>query len=161
MTAQVDLSQIKLALFDVDGIMTNGHIFLNSQGKWRRFFNIRDGYGMLKLQEAGVSTGIITASDAEDVQIRFEFLKVDYFYDKRKEKLSAFLEILDKSGLKPSEVSYMGDDLPDIEVLQRVGFAATVPGAVADVKEVCQYVTQNEGGMGAVREVCDMIRKSR
>ena len=86
---------------------------------------------------------------------------MDYFYDKRKEKLGAFLEILEKSGLGPDQVSYMGDDLPDIEVLQRVGWAATVPGAVSEVKEVCHFVTRNEGGMGAVREVCDLIRKSR
>lgn len=156
-----DLSHIKLALFDVDGIMTNGEIFLNSDGKWRRFFNIRDGYGMLLLQGAGVKTGIITASNAEDVRTRFEFLKVDYFYDNQKEKLTSFLEILAKEGVDAGDVAYMGDDLPDIHVLKQVGFAATVPKAVPEVREICHYITSNEGGMGAVREVCDLIRRGR
>lgn len=157
----IDLSKIKLALFDVDGVMTNGQIFLNSDGKWRRHFNIRDGYGLLQLQASGVRTGIITASDAEDVKVRFEYLKVDFYYDKRQEKLGAFQEILEKAGVEAQEVAYMGDDLPDIPILERVGWAVTVPGAVEDVKEVAHYITTSEGGMGAVREVCDRIRKSR
>lgn len=157
MKTQKNLKDIKIFLSDVDGVMTDTRIWLNSDGEWCRHFSIYDGVGLKRLQEIGIKTGIITAALANDVRKRFEFLKVDYFKEGAKRKLEDLSEILDQSGFKNEEVCYIGDDLMDLPVIKEVGFGVTVPHALDEIKEGADYTTKNYGGHGAVREICEMI----
>lgn len=156
-----DLKDIKIFLSDVDGIMTDARIFLDAKGNWARQFSVYDGVGLKRLQEAGVKVGIITAADAEDVRKRFEFLKVDFFYEGAKDKLKHLNEIVDATGVQASEIAYIGDDLMDLPVIEEVGFGITVPHALKNIKKKADYITENSGGHGAVREVCEMIISSK
>jgi 3-deoxy-D-manno-octulosonate 8-phosphate phosphatase (KDO 8-P phosphatase) len=151
------LRPIKLLLLDVDGVLTDCRIYMDSVGDWRRSFSIRDGYGITRLMEAGYQVGIITGSKAKDIQERAKHLRLNYFVEGTLDKKPAYDEILRKANLKPSEVAYMGDDDFDLPVLNATGFAATVPEAMDEVLERAHYVTKRPGGNGAVREVCELI----
>lgn len=151
------LKNIKLFLSDVDGVMTDARIFLDAHGNWARQFSVYDGIGLKRLQERDVSVGIITAALAEDVRKRFEFLKVDFFYEGAKDKLKHLNEILEETGLSADEVAYIGDDLMDVPVIEAVGFGVTVPHALDSIKAKSNYITKQNGGFGAVREICEMI----
>jgi 3-deoxy-D-manno-octulosonate 8-phosphate phosphatase (KDO 8-P phosphatase) len=153
------LANIKMLIMDVDGVLTDCRVFLDSSGQWRRLFSIRDGYGISRLMEAGYQTAVITGSKAEDIEKRVQVLKIHHFYQGSLDKVPAFEEIVRKTGLKEEEIAYIGDDLFDIPILQRVGFAATVPDAMDEVLSVVDYVTKRPAGNGAVREVCDFICK--
>jgi len=157
MNGYEQLKNIKLFLSDVDGVMTDARIWLNTEGEWCRHFSIYDGMGLKRLQALGIQTGIITASLANDVRKRFEFLKVEYFYEGSKDKMKDLAKILEESGHSPEEVCYIGDDLMDLSVIKEVGFGVTVPHALDEIKEGSDYVTQKDGGYGAVREICEMI----
>jgi len=155
------LESIELAVFDVDGIMTDARIAYGANGEWWRFFSVRDGIGIKNLQKAGVLTAVITGANSQDVRKRVEHLKIHYFFENKSEKIDSFAELLDKTKLKVHQVSYMGDDLPDIPLLKKAGFAATVPEAVDEVKKECDYITECRGGYGAVREVSNLILRHR
>ena len=151
------LKDIKILLSDVDGVMTDTTIYLDSNGDWRRHFSIYDGMGFKRLQEIGVKVGIITAADGLDVRTRFEFLGVDYFYEKSKNKIKDLEDVVSKTGIPAEQIAYIGDDLMDLEVIERVGFGVTVPHALDSIKEKSDYTTKRNGGHGAVREVCELI----
>ncbi len=153
------LSKIKMLIMDVDGVMTDGRIILGDDGDWKRFYSVRDGAGLVFMREAGYKTGIITGAAAADVKKRAEHLKIDYLFQSQVDKGPAFDEIKKMSGYTNEEISYIGDDLYDIPVLRQVGFAATVPGGMDPVKEVCHYITRGPEGNGALRELCDLILK--
>lgn len=156
------LKKIKLLLLDVDGVLTDGRIFWAGEDQgWTRFFNVKDGYGLKLLMKAGIQVGVISGGDSKDVRTRVEFLKLNYIFLGDENKITAFDKILAASKLDESEIAFMGDELFDMPVLQRVGFSATVPHAVDEVKGCVHYVTQYEGGWGAVREVADAIRKAQ
>lgn len=157
----VDLKNIKLFLSDVDGIMTDARIFLDAHGNWARQFSVYDGIGLKRLQERGIKVGIITAADAADVRKRFEFLKVDFFYEGAKNKVDHLEEVSKKTGISLKDIAYMGDDLMDLPVIEKVGFGVTVPHALKQIKNKSNYITENPGGFGAVREVCEMIISSK
>lgn len=154
-----NISRIKCLVLDVDGILTDCRIWLDQDGEWKRFFSIRDGYGMLRLHQAGYKLGIITASKAKDIAERACNLKVDFFYQGNLDKLPAFEDLKKKANLQDFEIAYMGDDLFDLPLLDRVGFSATAPEAMEDVKSKVHYVTERPGGNGCVREVCELILK--
>jgi 3-deoxy-D-manno-octulosonate 8-phosphate phosphatase (KDO 8-P phosphatase) len=156
-----DLKRIKLLCLDVDGVLTDCRIWLDSKDEWRRFFSIRDGYGLMRLKEQGFLTAIITGSKAKDIRERAKALNIDYFFEGNLNKMPALEEIAGKSELHFDQIAYMGDDLFDLPLLKRVGFAATVPDALESVKKVCQYVTLRPGGNGAVREVCDLLLSAK
>lgn len=158
---QERLKKIKLLLLDVDGVLTDGRIFWQEGQGWTRYFNVKDGYGLKLLVQAGVQVGVISGGDSLDVRKRVEFLKLPYVFLGDEDKLKALQKILDASGLKPDQIAFMGDELFDIPLLEKVGFSATVPHAVAEVKSKVHYITQSEGGWGAVREVSDAIRLAR
>lgn len=144
---------------DVDGVMTDGKIILGSDGDWRRFYSVRDGAGIVFLRQMGYKTGIITGAAAADVKKRAEHLKIDHLFQGQVDKGPAFDEIKKLTGYTNEEISYIGDDVFDIPLLKQAGFAATVPGALDPVKEVCHYITQRIEGDGAIRELCDLIMK--
>ncbi len=139
--------------------MTDTRIWLDTNGQWRRFYSIRDGVGIIRLIEAGYKLAVITGSVAEDIQLRVKKLGIHYFYEGALEKETSFQDLKIKTQLSAQEMAFVGDDIFDIPLLREVGFAATVPEAVDEVKEVVAYVTACAGGMGAVREVCDVIFK--
>jgi len=155
----IRLKRIKLLLLDVDGVLTDCRIFLDATGEWRRFFSIRDGYGIIRIQEAGYQVGIITGSKAKDIQQRAEALKLEYFVQGTLDKKPAFDQILHESGLAPDEVAFMGDDHFDLPVLRSCGLAATVSDAMEEVIQESHYVAKRPAGNGAVREICDLILK--
>lgn len=153
------LKKVKLLIMDVDGVLTDCRIFMDSNGEWKRLFSIRDGYGLKRLMEAGYKTAIITGSKAKDIQERAKTLKIDYFIDGTLDKIPAFEKILHDSGLKAEETAFVGDDIFDIPVLRKVGFSATVPDAMEEVKDIVHYTTTRPAGNGAVREICEALLK--
>lgn len=146
-----------MLILDVDGVMTDGRIFMDSNGDWKRFFNIRDGAGIRRLIEHGYKLAVITGSKSLDIQTRVKNLGIHYFFEGATDKLPSFEKLQKDSGLSPEQMAYIGDDYFDIPVLKRVAFAATVPEALDDVKGVAHYVTEKPAGNGAVREVCDFL----
>ncbi len=150
------LKNIKMLVLDVDGVLTDTRIWFDGR-EWRRFYSIRDGVGIKRLIEAGYFVAVITGSKAEDIRARVKALGIQYFYEGALDKEPSFLQLQRESGLKPSEMAYVGDDIFDIPLLQSVAFGATVPEAVDEVLKVAAYTTRRPGGCGAVREVCDYI----
>jgi len=152
---------LKLFLLDVDGVLTDGTITYTHEGNEIKSFHTRDGLGIRLLMESGVEVGLITARESEAVNRRVQDLGIKYVFQKAKNKLVIFENLLKELDLKPSEVGYMGDDWLDLPLLVRVGFAATVEDAVPEVLQVAHYVTKRKGGRGAVREVCDLILEAQ
>lgn len=158
---QARLKKIKLLILDVDGVMTDGRIFWLDGHGWTRHFHIKDGYGLKVLMKCGIDVAIISGGDSKDVRTRMEFLKVKHVFLGDEDKIKAFDKIVASTGLAPEQMAFMGDDLFDIPVIERVGFSATVPHAVDPVKARVHYITETPGGWGAVREVADAIRKAQ
>jgi 3-deoxy-D-manno-octulosonate 8-phosphate phosphatase (KDO 8-P phosphatase) len=155
----VDLTKIKLLILDVDGVMTDGRITYDNNGGEIKSFDVKDGHGLKLLQRAGIKVGIITGRKSAVVERRAAELNIELVYQGVRDKLLPFNEILDKQSLLPEEVAYVGDDVVDLPVMRRVGFAATVADAVDDVKPFAHLVTKRDGGRGAVREICDFLLK--
>jgi 3-deoxy-D-manno-octulosonate 8-phosphate phosphatase (KDO 8-P phosphatase) len=155
------MSKIKLLILDVDGVLTDCRIWYDSPGKWKRFYSVRDGVGLKELMKIGVRTAVITGSESEEIRERVKALQIEFLYEGAMDKMPSFQDLLEQTELAPEEIAYVGDDIYDIPLLERVGFAATVPEAVDEVKQIAHYVTRRPGGNGAVREVCDLIRKSK
>lgn len=151
------LRRIRLLLLDVDGVLTDGRIIYDAQGIETKAFDVKDGHGLKLLQRSGVQVGIITGRQSEVVNIRARELGIDIVYQGAKDKLVPFEEILQKLQLTADEVAYMGDDLPDLPVLRRAGWAVAPHDAVGEIKPYVHYVTSRPGGRGAVREVCDLL----
>lgn len=153
------LSQIKIALFDCDGILTDGSLFYQgSEVGFNRFFNARDGYGLKLLMQAGLRVGVISGGDSLGLNKRIENLGLDFSYLGSEDKRHAYLEIKEKTEAKDSEILYMGDEFFDMPLIQKAGFGVSVPEASYEVKECADYVTSRAGGHGAAREVVDLIR---
>ena len=150
---------IKLAAFDVDGVMTDGSLTFDEQGKEYKTFNAKDGQGIVNLNNAGIITAIITARNNGTVEHRAKNLKIKELHQGAKNKLQTLQEIMSKYNLNFAEVAYMGDDLPDICVLEKVGLKGCPFDAVDEVKAVANFTASKCGGKGAVREFCDYILK--
>ena len=155
------LKKIRLLILDIDGVMTDGRIFWLDGHGWTRHFHIKDGYGLKVLMKCGVDVAVISGGDSQDVRSRMEFLKIKHVFLGDEDKLKALDKIIATTGLSTDEMAFMGDDLFDIPVIERVGFSATVPHAVDPVKARVHYVTETPGGWGAVREIADAIRKAQ
>jgi len=155
----VDLNRIKLLLLDVDGVMTDGRIIYLNDGGEAKAFDVKDGHGLKLIQRAGIKVGIITGRQSDIVARRAAELGIELVYQGAKDKMRPFMEILEKLGLKASEVAYVGDDLVDLPVMRLVGFSATVADASDDIKPYVDLVTSRPGGRGAVREICDLLLK--
>lgn len=153
------LGKISLFLLDVDGVMTDGRIVYDNHGIETKSFDVKDGHGLKLLQRAGIKIGIITGRQSEVVRFRALELGIEILYQGAKDKLVPYREILQTLKLSDEEVAYMGDDIVDLPILRRVGFAATVADAAEEVKPLVHYIAARSGGRGAVREVCDLILK--
>lgn len=152
---------IELLLLDVDGVLTDGSLIYSHEGLESKAFNTQDGFGLRILQDAGVAVGIITARSSEALTKRCQDLKIQYLYQGASDKLVAYQEICQKTGLKPFQISYMGDDWLDLVLLKRVGLAVAPANAVAEVLAMVHYSTGLRGGHGAVRELCETILKGK
>ncbi len=151
--------KIKMVVFDVDGVMTDGSITYDENGVEYKTFNAKDGQGIVMLTKAGIITAIITARENATVKHRFDNLGMSKLYMGQKNKIIAMKELLNEYNLDFSQVAYMGDDLPDICVLKEVGLSCCPSDAVSEVKDICDFVSTKRGGRGAVRELTDLIYK--
>ena len=155
------LKRIKLLILDVDGVMTDGRIIMDNEGRETKNFNVRDGHGIKILQRYGIKVAILTGRQSKVVEYRAKDLEIDDIYQKVFNKKEIFQTILKKHKLSADAAAFMGDDIVDIPVLKSVGFSAAVADAIDVVKKSVDYVTKNKGGNGAVREVCEMILKAQ
>lgn len=154
-------SEIKLVAFDVDGVMTDGSLTFDENGVEYKTFNAKDGQGIVMLNKAGVITAIITARDNGTVKHRFEVLGMTRLFMGQKNKILAMEQLLKDYNLDFSQAAYMGDDLPDLCILTKVGLACCPSDAVDEVKQICNFISSKNGGRGAVRELCDLIYKTQ
>ncbi|MCI0505354.1 MAG: 3-deoxy-manno-octulosonate-8-phosphatase KdsC [Gammaproteobacteria bacterium] len=152
---------IKLVVFDVDGVLTDGSLFYGDDGQEYKAFNSRDGHGMKMLQESGVQIGIITGRTSEVVLHRMKNLQVQHIYQGRLEKLPAFEELIGKLGMEREQVAYVGDDVVDLPIMLRVGLAISVPNAHDLAKQHAHWITAKPAGAGAARDICEMIMKAQ
>lgn len=153
--------KIKLLAFDVDGVLTDGSITYDENGVEYKTFNAKDGHGIVRMGKSGFITAIITARHNGTVQHRAKNLNVTELYQGQKYKLPALEELMKKYNLTYENVSYMGDDLPDICILEKVGLACCPADAIKEVKEICNFKSSYAGGRGAVRELCDFILETQ
>ena len=152
---------VRLAIFDVDGVMTDGRLYYGERGEELKVFDVRDGHGLKMLQQSGVRLALLTSRSSRAVALRAENLGIDLVYQGVADKLAAFEDLLAALKLAADGASYMGDDLIDLPVLQRCGLALSVPGAPPDVQAAAHYVTQAPGGRGAVREACELMLRAQ
>ena len=152
---------IRLVAFDVDGVLTDGRLYYSESGDAMKAFDVRDGMGMKLLQDAGIKLAIITSRRAPSVLLRAADLGISHVQQGVADKRTAFDELLAGMAIAPEEAAFMGDDLVDLPVFRRCGFAATVADAPALLKRHADYVTRATGGHGAVREFCEMLLHSR
>ncbi len=148
-----------MLVLDVDGVLTDCRLWMDSNGEWKRIYSVRDGVGIKEIAAAGYKLAIITGAQATDVRARAKMLGFDYFYEGAVDKWPSFEKLQRDSGFSKDEMAYVGDDIYDIPLLNAVGFGATVPEAVDEVLEVADYVTKRPGGNGAVREICNFLLK--
>ncbi len=152
---------VKLAVFDVDGVMTNGSISLDPTGAEHKVFNVRDGQGLKWLREAGIEIGIISGRASPAVEERMAALGIQYVYQGQIDKLAAFDDLCAKLGVSAAEVACVGDDVPDLAILCKAGLAVAVADADPFVVQHCHWRTELAGGCGAVREVCELLLEAR
>ena len=149
--------RIRVAAFDVDGILTDGGLYYADSGEELKRFNVRDGQGLKMLADSGVTPAIITSRSSRCVAERARNLGIELLFQGVSDKLTAFQELLGRCGVEASACAYTGDDLVDLPVMRRCGLAATVPGAPAPVRRQAHVVTRARGGDGAVREISEII----
>lgn len=149
--------KIRMLVLDVDGVLTDGRLYFDNTGNEMKAFNTRDGLGMRALQRTGIELAVITGKKSAIVAQRMEQLNVQHVYQGRVDKLNAFKHLLEATGLEAEQICFAGDDWIDLPVLLRVGLAVTVADADEHVKKHVHWITQRNGGEGAVREICNLI----
>ncbi len=154
-------NKIKLVAFDVDGVMTDGSLTFDENGVEYKTYNSKDGQGVIMLIRAGIVPAIITARNNGTVVHRAKILGITELYQGQKNKIHALNEIIEKYKLSYDEVAYMGDDIPDLCVLEKVGLSCCPADAVKEVISACKFISAKGGGKGAVRELADFILKSK
>ncbi len=154
---KVKFQSVRALLLDVDGVLTNGQVFHVAGQGWTRTYHVHDGYGIKLLQKKGIPVAIISGGQSEELKARLKMLEIEHFVLGSEDKLSSAQEISKKLGIKLSEMAFMGDELFDLPALNAVGLSIAVPNARPQVKAGVDFVTQTEGGQGAVREVIDLL----
>lgn len=152
---------VKMLILDVDGVLTDGSIAVGDNGELFKTFNVRDGLGITLAQKLGIKTAIITGRESKMLAYRARELKINAFYQNKKNKVPAYKELLAEYQLKDEEVAYIGDDLFDLAVMKRVGFPATVADATEEAKSVSILISDFAGGKGAVRQIIEFILKAQ
>ncbi len=152
---------IRLAAFDVDGVMTDGGLYYSDSGEEFKRFNSLDGHGLKMLRASGVEIAIITGRTSRCVEVRAKNLGIEYVYQGVENKLGAMVDLLNRLKLTRDAAAYMGDDVVDLGVMRHVGLSIGVPESPQLVREHSDYVTQRSGGHGAVREACELIMSAQ
>lgn len=153
--------KIRWMFFDVDGVMTDGGLFYGAQGETLKRFHVQDGHGIKALRAAGIRIGILSGRRHDAVAFRARELGMDVVVQGEHQKGAAFDRLVKEMGIDPMACGHLGDDTPDIEVFDRVSFAAAVANATNDVLAKAHWISRRRGGDGAVRECCDFILRSR
>lgn len=156
-TQQQLLSQVKLLICDIDGVFSDGRIYMGNNGEELKAFHTRDGFGVKAVINAGIDVAVITGRKSQIVNNRMTALGVPYIFQGQDNKLIAYEQLLEQLGLEPTQVAYIGDDVIDLPVMNQVGLAVAVADAHPIVQQQADYVTQIKGGFGAVRELCDLL----
>jgi len=155
------IKKIKVLAMDVDGVLTDGKIIYDKEGQAIKIFDVKDGYGLILLHEAGLKTALISAKAAKPVTRRAKDMKITKVYQNAYPKMHAYKRMLKDLKVKDSQVCFVGDDLPDIPILKRAGFSIAVKNAVSEVKKEADYVTKKCSGNGAVREIVELILQTQ
>ncbi len=155
------IKPVRLVLFDIDGVMSDGRIIYDGEGREMKVFHARDGAGVVYLMRVGFEVGILTGRFSAPVDVRAKELGIKMVYQNIKRKLDVYEELLNSFDYKAEQIAFMGDDLMDLPVLRRVGLALAPANAVAEVKEVVHHVTEAKGGDGAVREAAELMIKAQ
>jgi 3-deoxy-D-manno-octulosonate 8-phosphate phosphatase (KDO 8-P phosphatase) len=154
-------ARVKVMIFDVDGVLTDGSLTYGPDGEATKTFYVLDGLGIQLLQKTGVQTAIISARSSPIVVRRAQDLGITHVHQGQHDKRLAFAKLLETTGFSAEQCGYIGDDVIDLPLFTRVGFAVTVPSGHPEVQHRAHYVTKNPGGRGAVREVCDMVMRAQ
>ncbi|HIF50639.1 MAG TPA: 3-deoxy-manno-octulosonate-8-phosphatase KdsC [Thiotrichaceae bacterium] len=154
-------AKIKLAVFDVDGVLTDGRLILGESGNEYKSFHARDGHGLVMLLESGCNIAVITARSSKIVAERMASLGIKYVYQGEKDKGGRLMTLIEELGLEREQVAYVGDDVIDLPAMIKVGLPIAVADARPEVKQHADWTTEDSGGQGAVREVCELIMKAQ
>jgi 3-deoxy-D-manno-octulosonate 8-phosphate phosphatase (KDO 8-P phosphatase) len=154
-------ARIRLLIFDVDGVLTDGSLFVGDDGQEYKAFNSRDGHGIKMLLKYGVEVAIITGRTSRVVEHRMANLGITHVYQGKLDKLPAYEELQAKLGISPEETAYVGDDVVDLPVMRRVGLAIAVQDAHPLVRQHSHWQTPSTGGRGAARDVCEMLMEAK
>jgi 3-deoxy-D-manno-octulosonate 8-phosphate phosphatase (KDO 8-P phosphatase) len=153
------MNDINTFVFDVDGVLTDSSVFVTNEGEMLRTMNIRDGYAMKAAVESGYNVCIISGGSNEGVRIRLRKLGINDIYLGTPDKVATFKEYTDIHNIKPENVLYMGDDIPDFHVMQLVGLPTSPQDASPEIKNICRYISHVKGGKGAARDVIEQVMK--
>lgn len=153
--------KVKLLLLDVDGVLTDGKIIYDSEGRDLKIFDVKDGLGVYLLKKAGILTILITARSSKVIKLRAKDMEVEEIFENAEDKRKILDHILRKYRVSSKEVCFVGDDLVDLSVMKRVGLAISVRDSCPEIKKISDYITKRKGGEGAVREVCELILKAK
>ncbi len=154
-------AQIRLVIFDVDGVLTDGSLYLGDDGQEYKAFHSRDGHGMKMVLRGGIEIAIITGRTSQLVATRMQSLGIRHLYQGQEQKLHAFEELLEKLQLQPHQVAYVGDDIVDLPVMRRAGLAVAVRDAHPLVQQHAHWKTSLPGGRGAARELCELLLQAQ
>ncbi len=154
-------ARIKLVVFDVDGVLTDGRLYYGAGGEELKVFHVHDGFGLKRLQKAGVTIAIISGRDSAAVTRRMRDLGIEHVFQGDEDKLPLLERLLATLGLSFEQAACVGDDLPDLPLLKHAGLATAVSNAQPQLKAVAHHVTGAHGGLGAAREVCDLILEAQ
>jgi 3-deoxy-D-manno-octulosonate 8-phosphate phosphatase (KDO 8-P phosphatase) len=155
------LAELRLVAFDIDGVFTDGRFYLSDDGIESKAFNTQDGFGIRRLIDAGFEVAVISGRRSAATGKRMEELGVRHVILGTRDKVKAFEDLIAHLGIQSSECAYVGDDIPDLSLLDKVGYPIAVANAVEEVRDFCDYTTKATGGFGAVREVCDLVLAAR
>ncbi len=153
--------KIKLLILDVDGVLTDGKLFFDDQGREYKSFHARDGHGIKLLRQSGVEVAVISGRSSRSVQLRMQSLGIEHVYQGQEDKLLALHDMLQILAISPGQAAHVGDDLLDLPIMRKVGLAIAVDDANFAVKDYAHWCTSLPGGQGAVREVCDFIMQAQ
>ncbi len=154
-------AKIKLVIFDIDGVLTTGALFIGDDGQEYKAFNSKDGHGLRMLQDGGVDVAILTGRTSNVVSHRARDLGITRIYQGKRQKLPAYEELVAETGLSHEEIAYVGDDVVDLPVMTRVGLAICVQDGHPFVKKHAHWITEHNGGCGAGRDVCELILEAQ
>jgi 3-deoxy-D-manno-octulosonate 8-phosphate phosphatase (KDO 8-P phosphatase) len=154
-------ARLRMMVFDVDGVLTDGRLYIGAQGELMKAFDVRDGHGIKLLREAGITVALLTARRSEIVAQRARELGIELVRQGQSDKLAGFEQLLADTGVHAEQCGYIGDDWPDLPVLKRARFAATVADACAECKAIAHWTSTAPGGRGAVREIAEFIVRAQ